>query len=240
MRTLIIGAGEVGKALYQSLRDYFPTIIDIDYKFQVDCEIMHICFPFSVAFEKHVKEYQEKYKPKYTVIHSTVPVNTSRKLNAIHSPVIGIHPHLKKSLETFTKFLGGEQASEVADYFRKAGMKVYITDKSETTELMKILDTTHYGIEIEFVKEVKTQCDKYKVPSEMWTLWVENYNKGYNELGYPEYCKPNLIPIKKKIGGHCIIKNCELLNSCFTKLIIEKNEKSKKEKMVIPKRNKKR
>ncbi len=226
MKTSIIGYGEIGKSLEKVLLCYSPTIIDeegivrgnADNK---ELKVMHICFPYSVKFEEAVREYQEQYKPKFTVIHSTVPVGTSRKLNAIHSPVIGIHPHLEQSLKTFTKFLGGEQASEVADYFRRSGMKIYLCDKSETTELMKIVDTTHYGIEIEYVKEVKKLCEKYNVPFEAWTLWIDNYNKGYKELNYPEYCKPNLIPIMQKISGHCVLPNADLLESEFTKFIKE-------------------
>ena len=149
MKTSIIGYGEIGKSLEKVLIQYSPNIIteegmlrgNADNK---ELEVMHICFPYSDKFEEVVKEYQKEYKPKYTIIHSTVPVGTSRKLGAIHSPCLGIHPHLEQSLKTFTKFLGGEQASEVADYFRRAGMKVYLFNKQETTELMKIMDTTHY------------------------------------------------------------------------------------------------
>lgn len=230
MKTSIIGYGEVGKSLEKVLIQYSPTIINeegivrgnADDK---ELEIMHICFPYSDKFEEAVKKYQEEYKSKYTVIHSTVPVGTSRKLNSIHSPVIGIHPLLEQSLKTFTKFLSGKHSSEVADYFRRAGMKVYLFDKQETTELMKIMDTTHYGLEIEYTKEIKRQCAKYGVPFEAWSIWADNYNMGYKELGYPEYCKPKLVPIMTKQGGHCTINNCDLLENVFTKFLKEQNEK---------------
>lgn len=235
MKTLIIGYGEIGKSLDEAL-NYETTAIDsggvLSGTFVVtkEAEIMHICFPYSDKFIEQVKGYQEKYQPKYTVIHSTVPVGTSRQLGAIHSPVIGIHPHLTQSLKTFTKFLGGEQASEVADYFRRSGIKVCITDKPETTELMKILDTTHYGIEIEYVKDIKKQCDKFGVPFEMWSVWVNNYNWGYEVLGYPEYKKPNLTPIMTRQGGHCVLQNCEILETEFTKLIKRLNDQEYGEK----------
>ena len=224
MKTFIIGYGEIGKSLEKTLQLYPLTIVGEEgiIKGAYDnreLEIMHICFPYSEKFISEVKKYQKKYKPKYTIVHSTVPVGTSRKLNAVHSPVIGLHPYLEKSLFTFTKFLGGEQAGEMADYFRRAGMKVYITDKQETTELMKIMDTTQYGIEIEFAKELKRECDKYEVPFEAWSLWVDNYNQGYEKLDYPEYKKPNLVPLMKKISGHCILPNVELLNNKFTKFL---------------------
>ena len=151
-------------------------------------------------------------------------MGTSKKLNVIHSPCIGIHPHLSESLLIFTKYLGGEDASEVAQYFRRAGMKIYLTDKSETTELMKILSTSFYGVCIEWTKEVKNQCDKYEVPFEFWTLWTENYNQGYEKLGHPEFRRPNLTPIQTKIGGHCVLPNLQFLNSKFSEFIKKQNE----------------
>ncbi len=231
MNTLIVGGGEIGKSLYYVLcKEYNCRVIDLDInkcggEVLENYEIIHITIPYSNKFIEIVKDYQEKYKPKYTVIHSTVPCGTNKKLNSISSPVIGLHPNLEKSLTTFTKYLGGEQASEVADYFRRAGIKVYLTDKSETTEYMKIMSTTFYGIMIEMTKQVKNDCREMNIPFEMFTLWNENYNKGYEKLGYPEYKKPLLVPIMKEIGQHCVIPNTYLLENDFTKLLKERNEK---------------
>jgi hypothetical protein len=228
MRTLIIGAGEIGKSLYEVLHPHYRCfILDKDSPIRVedeDIEIMHICFPYSDKFVDYVKEYQKMYKPKYTVIHSTVPIGTSRKCNAIHSPVEGLHPFLKESILTFTKFLSGEQAGEVADYFRRANVKVYLVDKQESTELMKIMSTTFYGMQIEFTKEIKTLCEKYDVPFELFTLWNINYNESYEKLGHPEYKKPLLTPILTPIKGHCVMQNTELLENDFTKFLKERHK----------------
>jgi hypothetical protein len=126
-------------------------------------------------------------------------------------------------MKTFIKFLGGKDASLVADYFRRAGMKVYLVDNSESTELMKALCTTFYGLCVEYTKDVKKQCNKYKVPFELWTIWNNNYNEGYSKLDMREFLRPNLIPINKKIGGHCVIPNLDFINSDFTKLIKNRN-----------------
>jgi hypothetical protein len=225
--SVIIGFGEIGQSLHKIFNDCFAIDKETaDFKLAKDesIYIMHICIPFTKDFLKIVKEYQERLKPDFTIIHSTCPVGTCRKLNAISSPCIGIHPHLEESLRTFTKYLGGENASAVADYFRRFGMKVYLFDNPETPELLKIMDTTHYGLEIEYFKEVKSQCEKYNVPFEAWSLWVDNYNSGYAKLGYPEYVKPNLVPIKTQIKGHCVLQNCELLDNDFTNLIKKRNE----------------
>lgn len=226
MKTLIVGAGEIGMSVYRLLEPHYEIkVIDKDNDIgDFEVEIMHICFPYSDDFMDAVNGYQKKYKPDYTIIHSTVPVGTSRKLFAIHSPCVGIHPHLQQSLLTFTKFLGGEQVGEVAQYFRRAGVKVYLTDNPESTELMKILSTSFYGLCIEWNKEVKLQCAKYEVPFELWTLWTNNYNQGYRQLGYPEYCRPNLIPMKQKIGGHCVLPNLQFLDSKFSEFIKKQNE----------------
>lgn len=226
MKTLIIGQGQVGTALAKVLVDYSPVCIDIDDVAKGSFDIMHITFGYSDKFEREVKKYQAKYKPKYTVIHSTVPVGTSRRLSAFHSPIIGIHPHLAQSIKTFYKYLSGEGASELADYFRRAGCKVYLYDEQETTELLKISQTTIYALNIEYVKELKRQCDKYGLSfSEVHTIPTINYNEGYATLGMPEVKLPNLIPIMKKQGGHCTINNCELWDTDFTRFIKEQNLK---------------
>jgi len=221
MKSLIIGSGEVGRSLHKIIggdirdKDAYGGFYDV----------IHICFPYSKEFNKDVKEYQEVHKAKYTVIHSTVPIGTSKELGAIHSPVIGIHPFLEESLKTFTKFIGGGN-QEIIDFFRRRGMKVYPFDKSETTELMKIMDTTFYGLCIEYTREVKDQCDKHKIPFEAWTIYTNIYNEGYKKLGYPEVVRPNLIPPKKEIGGHCVVSNCDFIDNKFTKLIKENNGKN--------------
>lgn len=229
MRTLIIGYGEVGKSLEKVLIRYSPTIVDKEGVIRGtadsrELEVMNICFPYSDKFEDIVKEYQKEYKPKFTVIHSTVAVGTSRKLNAVHSPIEGEHPYLEKAIKTSTKFLAGKDASEIAIYFKKANLKVYLFDNPETTELMKILSTTKFGVDIEYAKEVKRQCDKYNVPFEAWTIYTDMYNKMYQELNHPEYIRPQIIPIMKKIGGHCVLQNSKLLKNVFTDLIQKINK----------------
>lgn len=226
--TLIIGMGEIGKSLYNVLsKEYNVYVYDPKTGSGLvhcdDLDILHICFPYSDKFVDAVKNYQNLYTPKYTVIHSTVPVGVYDEIEAISSPCLGIHPHLEKSMTTFTKFLGGKKASEVADYFRRAGIKVYLVDDPKATAVMKILDTTFYAMCIEYTKDVKLQCEKLNIPFELWTVWTENYNKGYDKLGYPEYTRPNLTPIMKPQGGHCTIPNLKLLDTPFTNFIEKQN-----------------
>lgn len=218
---LVIGCGEIGTAI---AKIFSADGIDKDEKAdQKSYKYLHICIPYTEDFIEIVKEYQETYSPDYTIVHSTVKPGTCNQLDAIHSPVLGIHPHLEEGIRTFAKYLGGRGASYVADEFRRAGLKVYLFDKSETTELMKILDTTFYGLCIEYTKDVKNQCKAFNVPFEAWSLYCENYNKGYTMLGHPEYVRPNLVPIMTPQGGHCTIPNLKLLDTPFTKLIEKLN-----------------
>lgn len=230
MKSIILGAGEIGNSLFNILsKEYECDIYDISYERQIlkelklnDYKIMHICFPYSDSFIEDVINYKTIFNPNYIVVHSTVPVGTCKDLGVIHSPCIGIHPHLEESMKTFTKLLGGKEADQVADYFKRAGVKVYLTNDSDSTELMKIMSTTYYGMCIEYTKQVKRECDKFKVPFELWSLWTNNYNEGYEKLGYPEYLRPNLVPNMNKIGGHCVRNNAVFIENKFTELI--KNE----------------
>jgi len=226
MKTLIIGNGEIGKSILGVLDEHYPCdIIDKEGEDTTTTyEIIHICFPYSDKFVEHVKEYQEKYKPEFTVIHSTVPVGTSRKVNGIHSPVEGLHPFLKESIQTFTKFLSGPDAGGVADYFRRANIIVYLIDNQESTEYMKIMSTTFYGMMIELTKQVKIDCMELDIPFELFTLWNMNYNEAYKKLGHPEYMKPLLVPIMHKISGHCVMQNTELLKNDFTDFLKMRNK----------------
>jgi hypothetical protein len=216
---IIIGYGEIGKSVGHF---FIHEHLDINDEYEPEeksYKFMHIAFPYSKDFVKIVKKMKKRFNPQYTIIHSTVPIGTSRKCGAIHSPVVGIHPHLQESLKTFVKFIGGDGDGAVANHFRRNGLRVYLTDKPESTELLKILCTTNYGMNIEFTKEAKRLCEQNGVPFELFTLWNNNYNEGYEKLGYPEYHRYNLIPMMRKIGGHCILPNYLLLKSKFTEFL---------------------
>lgn len=210
MKHLIIGMGEVGTALAQILNCHI--VGNHTEKYMDDVDILHICFPYSDEFKSEVKRYQSKYQPKYTIIHSTVPVGTSRELNSIHSPIRGIHPNLEKGIRTFVKFLGGMGVSIVADEFRRVGLKVMLFDDQETTEALKLFDTEYYRTCIEYAHRVKNYCDKANLNySDVYRIANITYNEGYKELGHPEFVRPVLEPIMKEIGGHCVLPNKELI-----------------------------
>ena len=230
MRTLIIGAGEIGKSLYNVLGVAHEVHLKDKEDLKIeDIDVLNICYPYSKDFVKITKEYIKKYNPKLTIIHSTVAPGTTSKCGdmVVHSPTHGKHPNLEEGIKTFVKYIGGDDihAVYIADKFLKgAGIKTKIVANSKTSELSKIFCTTMYGWNLIFMKEVAKICKKEKVPfHEVYTDWNWFYNLGYEKLGMPQFRKYVLDPIPGKIGGHCVINNCHLLKSDITDYIIKKN-----------------
>lgn len=222
MKHLVIGMGEVGTAIQKvfqaSYHDKFKASDFDHWKQSKDKGIMHVCIPYSETFCNEVLEYEIFYKPTHIVVHSTVPVGTCASISASHSPIRGLHPNLYEGVMTFEKFIGGPDASLFADEFRRAGLKIIIVDKAETTELGKLLDTEYYRSCIVFMRRAKALCDSNRIPfHEAYTLFNQTYNHGYQKLGHEEYVRPVLQPIMSKIiGGHCVEQNKVLLPDAVT------------------------
>ena len=232
-KTLIIGAGEVGKSLYDVLKTKHEAYIRDTEDFKIDgIEVLNICYPPIKNFVEQTEKYINQYKPKLTIIHSTVPVGTTRKLgkNCVHSPIHGKHPNLSEGILTFTKYIGGVNASSVfaaIDFLGKAGIETMPVSSPETSELSKIFCTTYYGWNIVFAKELEKICEKYNVPFHEVYGWNNHYNTGYDKLGMGQFKRPVLVPIKGEIGGHCVINNCKLIDSSLTNLILDFNKQYK-------------
>ena len=229
MNSLIIGAGEVGTALYNILRKHYSTLLgnrDVGVEPSFDCvEVIHICFPYSKDFISDVKDYIEIFRPKYTVIHSTVPVGTSRQCQAFHSPVRGMHPDLERHLKSFPKYLAPPDKN-LKMYFEKAGISIRLVKNPETTEFLKIWDTTQYGTNIMLEKWAFQFCQENKLDFKTaYTDANQTYNETYSRLGLKNVVRPVLEHQKGPVGGHCIIPNCRLLKSPFTNLILKLNKK---------------
>lgn len=222
MRHLIIGNGEIGKSLEQIFKcDIHDQVPFAPQKY----DIIHIAFPFSKKFKKAVKEYQKRYKPTYTVIHSTVPVGTSKKLGAIHSPVNGKHPDLSESIQTFTKLVGGKGAKDIVKEFEKYSVPAKAFDNSDDTEAAKLWILNIYGMNILIEKEIYHYCKKNNLNFDVvYTEMVQAYNKGYETMGMPEFKTYELKHYPGKIGGHCITQNMPHLNSWFAKILFYANK----------------
>ena len=228
-KTLIIGKGEVGMSLYHVLRSDHETYIKDKEDLELDgVEVLNICFPYFEGFIQAVIDYQYKYNPALTIIHSTVPVGTSSKLGVVHSPIHGKHPNLSGGIKTFTKYIGTNdpaQADLAERFLRQSGIKTKIVKNPETSELSKIYCTTQYGLNIVVMKEIKDMCDKYGADfQEAYKDWNRLYNEGYEELGMPQFRRYFLDHVKGPIGGHCVINNAKVLQTPVAKFILEQNE----------------
>ena len=219
-KSLIIGKGQIGTSLQKVLkcdiRDKEPL--------EGEYDILHIAFPYSKNFVKQVKSYQKYYQPKYTVIHSTVPVGTSKKCNAYHSPVRGMHPKLEESMRVFTTYLAPPSAY-LKKYFESAGMQVKLLKNPENTEAGKLWSTTAYGWNIILQKEIYRYCKENNLDFDIvYKSFTESYNSGYKELGRENVTRPVLRQIEGPIKGTCIIPNCKLLRDKVSETILKFNK----------------
>ena len=225
----IIGNGEIGSSLarvYQA-KGIEPMIKDLNLDtINKKVDILNICLPYSKKFIEITNEYIEKYQPLVTIIHSTVPVGTTKKLknNCVHSPVRGVHPNLKQGIETFYKFIGynsKEDLEIVKKHYNDLKIKFIEVENTDSTELAKLTSTTYYGLCIAWHAEMKKMCDEYDIDFSVINKWTETYNSGYIELEMPNVVRPNLFPPENGIGGHCVVQNTELLQTQFKSLALD-------------------
>lgn len=233
----ILGYGQIGKAIREFYNteyavwiqekttpgSVFPDVIPLD--------VLHICIPWSKEFiDTVLREVRDHCPAGLTIIHSTVPVGTTQHIAKelgshagkflVHSPVRGVHPDLKKGIETFPKYIGADFSGAgrlVAEHFIELGIKPVVLFKSKTSELLKLLDTTYYGLAIAFHAYAADLCERENVPFDpVMTAANKTYNEGYEELGKPGVVRPVLYPPDDgKIGGHCIIPNAKILSEQF-------------------------
>lgn len=234
MRSLIIGAGEIGKSLHEVFKTAHESHIrDVeDYKIE-GVEVLNIAYPYSEKFIEITKGYINQYNPKLVIIHSTVPVGTTRKLGdiAVNSPVNGRHPYLANSIKVFKKIVGGTSPAKVweaAGFLGQAGICVIFYSSPEASELGKILCTRRYGVSLMEMKETMKLCKKNNVPfHEVYSQWNEMYNIGYTALNEVRFHRPNLIPMEGEIGGHCVVPNLKFIDDELSVFLTERNESYK-------------
>lgn len=230
---MIVGYGEVGKAIYEieskaknkiRVMDKTPDIPKSEVRKNGKIEVIHICIPFSREFVTAVTYYAKEFHPRLIIIHSTTAVGITDKVREaisdvhakyiVHSPVRGVHPNLYEGIITFVKYVGGEEdaTEEAIKYFKSININAESLGSSKTTELTKIMSTSYYGWNILFAKECKILCSFYGVDfDKVYTEPNITYNKGYVKLGMKNVVRPILTPPRGKIGGHCIGANFELL-----------------------------
>lgn len=237
----ILGIGEVGSAIKKIVEEKHKVFIADKKEDRITgnkIDILHICIPYSSLFIKTVIQAIDKYQPKLTIIESTTSPGTTdlifqkTKRLICHSPIRGIHPNLIQGIKTFVKYIGptSKKAGIIAQkYYQNLGIKTQLFKNAKTTEIAKLMDTTYYGWNIVFQKEMHQICQKNKTLfREAYTQWNETYNQGYKKLGMNYVIRPVLKHAPGKIGGHCIIPNCEILKQLLpnpiSSLIVKLNK----------------
>jgi len=235
MKQLIVGFGDVGRGLYELLQPHYDVVArDKDAELKGKFDVMHVCFPYSSDFREQVIDYLAEYKPSLVIIHSTVAPGTTYGLNEsqlcefVHSPIRGRHPSMARDIKTYTKYFSGSCAEEAAKLFSNIGLRTHCFEKSETTELGKLLSNIRWGLNLAFAQEQARMCKYYDVKYEdVVNEFEHSRNRGLKQLKRSKVVMPILYP--GVIGGHCVMPNVEILMqeypSIFLKPILESNER---------------
>jgi hypothetical protein len=225
MKHLVIGRGEIGSAIEEVLKKgkdnevyYIDKGINKNIPPDAMVDFMHVCIPYSDNFIKQIEEYADRWLHKtdgITIVHSTVPQGTSRKLKSISSPCRGVHPNLVKGIMTFTKYFGGlieDDCKRATKVFSDLGIVTESTYNPDNCEVAKLVDTTQLGWFVILNKEIKKLCEKRNVDFDFVYRDVNiSYNEGYVKLGMEHVVRPYLEYKDGPIGGHCVIPNLKYL-----------------------------
>lgn len=218
MRHLVIGNGEIGKALASVLGCDACDVEGVEGRY----DVLHICFPFSKKFADHVAAYRRRHQAKYVIVHSTVPVGTCRELGVLHSPVTGVHPHLAESMKIFSKPVGGPGAYYAVRELRRFGIPAEQWPSSDDTEAGKLYALLIYGINVMLEKEAHGYCEALGLSHQhVYRRMASIYNRGYGRMGMGHFRMYELKHVDGPLGGHCVAQNAPLLGTRFAALLAE-------------------
>lgn len=210
---VVAGLGEVGRPLFELVSQFHHAVgIDVT-PITEDLEradVLHVCYPFQIRdFLGVTACYIERYKPRLTIINSTVAVGTTRQIAErtgaaiVNSPVRGKHARMLEELRHYTKFVGSMSpaaGAEAAQHFGSVGLKTKVLSTPEATELAKLTETTYFGLMIAWAQDIERYCDKAGAN-------YEEIVSFYDEIKF----FPQVKYFPGIIGGHCVMPNIEIL-----------------------------
>src|SRR3990167_340107 len=235
MRQVVIGCGETGAPLATLLEERFGDAAQRHdpakgWEAHGPFQVFHIFLPWSDQFTTIVSEYaakwsQDFHKDQLFIIHSTVPVGTTRSLNlpAVHSPIRGMHHTMLQDLKTYVKFVGYDDSAIsplVAAAFEDL-FHIKAFPDSRITELGKLLELCRYGMGIAFAREQAALCRGLGLPYEaVVTAMVHSHNEGMERRTTPGLRQQELLPPDGPIGGHCVLPGMRLVTEQFQPLLL--------------------
>lgn len=236
MNQIVIGYGEIGQAVGEVIGDHWVVDVskDSDENIPKKIDILHICFPYDDSFVGEVGNYIALYKPKHTIVYSTVPIGTCELIGpkVVHSPVEGRHPDLALSIQTMERWLGTASKTEAqyfTNFFEDRFMKIKVVGSSKFTEALKLLSTAEYGVNLVFADYKAEVAEQIGMPYELTKDWNLEYNRLYRELGLGRRFQKFVLDAPGgKIGGHCVVPNAKLLNETFSDDMLEMIEEMEK------------
>lgn len=220
--SVVLGLGEVGRPLLEVLkRAHRVEGVDLPARdISGPVEFLHVCYPAEIKeFAVITAGYVKRYRPEVVIIHSTVPVGTTRAVGelvpvpVVHSPVRGKHARMMEELTHYVKFIGADRpvvGRRVAAHLEAAGMKTKVLASPEATELAKLTETTYLGLLIAFAQDVDRMGRAVGVS-------YSDVASFYDEIGY----LPRVGFFPGIIGGHCVIPNVALLKRRFQSELLD-------------------
>lgn len=241
----ILGHGEIGSSIARLCEEAGFTVFirdrHVDNIKGQKIDYLHVNIPERKRSEfiRVVGRTMKELQPKLTVINSSTSVGVTKilanktGLPVVHSPVIGVHPHLYESIKFhFKKIIGPTNKKSLAlakKHLKALGLKIVVYDNAETSEAAKLLDLVYYAWNIIFAKWMQTASKDLRLNfDQVYTMHNKIYNKGYKKLR-PNVIRPILIPQSGPIGGHCTIPDTILLHryykNRFTNFILKEQER---------------
>ena len=244
-KDVVAGLGEIGYPILKLLSKKQTTVgYDIDKKStnklkfktlqDTQTSFLHIAIPVTTKFDSNILELNKKFKPECIVIHSTISLGTTERIQKklsiplIYSATRGVHKRMLKDIKRYMKFFAISKNAPkkqwaIKTFSRKmknCGVKTRQMSTPETLELGKILcDTSYLGWLINYAQLTNMIATQYNVNyDEMWTFSDEIHEfLGNRPKMYPGF-----------IGGHCVIPNLELIQNQTLNLIKSINQKYSK------------